>query len=61
MALFDAATLGSIAQEAQPPAAGYLALLASALFLAATALLPAPRPPRPVEVEAASRMHLPPA
>jgi hypothetical protein len=55
VALFDAATLGSIAQEPQAPAAGYLAFAASGLFLCGTALLPAPRAPAP---EPASGMHL---
>ena len=58
VALFDAATFGSIAQEPQPAAAGYLAFAAVSLFLAATALLP---PPRRVELEAASHMQLRPS
>jgi len=41
-ALFDAATFGSIAQEAQAPAAGYVAFAAVALFLIGVSLLPAP-------------------
>ena len=40
-ALFDAATFGSITQQPQDPAAGYLAFLAVALYLAGIALLPA--------------------
>jgi hypothetical protein len=60
VALFDAATFGSIAQEPQPSAAGYLAFLTILLFLAATALLPAPLR-RGVELEPASRMQLPEA
>jgi len=40
VALFDAATFGSIAQDPQPAAAGYLAFLTAALYLAAAALLP---------------------
>ncbi len=40
VALFDAATFGSVAQEPQAPAAGYLAFLASVLFLGGAALLP---------------------
>lgn len=42
IALFDAATFGSITQEAQAPAAGYLAFFSTALFLIALALLPPP-------------------
>jgi hypothetical protein len=45
VALFDAATFGAIAQEPQPGSAGYLGLAATALFLAASALLPGRRPP----------------
>ncbi len=56
VALFDATTFGAIAQEPQPAAAGYLAFLAIALFLASVALLP---PPRRAELEPASRMQLP--
>ena len=58
-ALFDAATLGTIAQDAQSPAAGYLALLASTLFRAATALLPTPPRYRPAGLDPASPMHVP--
>jgi hypothetical protein len=61
VALFDAATFGSIAQEPQPPAAGYLAFAAVTLLLAAAALLPPSRPPRRAELEAAPRMQLPQA
>lgn len=61
VALFDAATFGAVAQEAQPAAAGYLALLAIALFLGASALLPPPRRGLRAELEAASRVQLPPA
>jgi hypothetical protein len=53
VALFDAATFGSIAQEPQTPAAGYLAFAASVLFLGAAALLPPPRPQPPVQVTTA--------
>lgn len=60
VALFDAATFGSIAQEPQPSAAGYLAFAAITLLLAASALLP-PRPPRRAELGAASPMQLPEA
>jgi hypothetical protein len=56
IAVFDAATFGGIAQEPQSPAAGYLALAACALLLAAAALLPSSRR---VELAAASRMQLP--
>lgn len=57
VALFDAATFGSIAQEPEPASAGYLAFAAIALLLAATALLPAPG--RRGAIEAAPRMQLP--
>jgi hypothetical protein len=57
IALFDAATFGSVAQAPQPAAAGYLAFLAIVLFLIAAALLP----PRRVELRTASRMQLPEA
>jgi hypothetical protein len=40
IALFDAATFGSIAQDPQPAAAGYLAFLTAVVYLAAAALLP---------------------
>lgn len=40
VALFDAATLGGITQEAEPPAAGYVAFFAAAAYLVAIALLP---------------------
>jgi hypothetical protein len=43
-ALFDAATFGTITQEPQTPAAGYLAFFAVALFLAGVSALPAARP-----------------
>jgi len=60
-ALFDAATFGSITQDAQSPAAGYLAFAAIAMYLVALALLqppgsPGSRPPRD-ELEAASGMQ----
>lgn len=45
VALFDAATFGSIAQEPQQTSAAYFALAAIALLLAATALLPPARRP----------------
>lgn len=44
IAFFDAATFGSITQEVQSPASGYLAFFATALYLAALALLPAVAP-----------------
>jgi hypothetical protein len=47
VALFDAATFGSIAQAPQPASAGYLAFAAAALFLGAASLLPAVRGGRP--------------
>jgi len=40
VALFDAATFGSVAQDPQPPAAGYVAFAAVLLFLIGIALLP---------------------
>jgi hypothetical protein len=43
-ALFDAATFGTITQEAQAPAAGYAAFLAVGLFLVGVNALPAARP-----------------
>jgi hypothetical protein len=55
VAMFDAATFGSISQEPQPTSAGYLAFLAIALFLVAAALLPAARR---AELEPASPMQL---
>ena len=57
IALFDAATFGSIAQDPQPATAGYFAFAAIALLLAATALLPAGG--GHAGVEAAPRMQLP--
>ena len=42
IALFDAATFGSITQEAHAPASGYLAFFSTALFLVALVLLPPP-------------------
>jgi hypothetical protein len=47
VALFDAATFGSVAQAPQPAAAGYLAFVTAALYLAAAALLPGSRPAGP--------------
>lgn len=44
VALFDAATFGSIAQEAEPASAGYLAFFMVAMYLIGVALLPHPRP-----------------
>ena len=44
VALFDAATFGSVTQEPQPPSAGYLAFFTVAVYLIAIALLPQPRP-----------------
>lgn len=44
IALFDAATFGSITQEAHAPASGYLAFFSTAMFLVALALLPAAGP-----------------
>jgi hypothetical protein len=42
-ALFDVATMGTVAQAPEPPIAGYTAFLAVALFLAGVALLPRQR------------------
>ncbi len=44
VALFDAATFGTITQEPQSPQAGYLAFFAIAMFLAGATLLPPARP-----------------
>lgn len=44
VALFDAATFGSITQIPEPPSAGYLAFFTVAMYLIAIALLPQPRP-----------------
>jgi hypothetical protein len=41
--LVDAASLGGITQERQPPAAGYVAFAAIVLFMIALAILPHPR------------------
>lgn len=41
IAIFDAATFGSITQEPHAPASGYLAFFSTALYLVALALLPA--------------------
>ena len=38
--LFEGVTLGTLTQDAQPPAAGYVAFAAIVMFLAALALLP---------------------
>jgi hypothetical protein len=58
VALFDAATFGSIAQDPQPASAGYLAFLAAALYLVASALLPGSTRALP---PSALRMQLPEA
>jgi hypothetical protein len=42
-ALFDAATFGTITQEVQSPASGYVAFLAGALFLIGVSALPGAR------------------
>jgi hypothetical protein len=44
VALFDAATFGSITQAPEPASAGYLAFFVLAMYLIAIALLPQPRP-----------------
>jgi hypothetical protein len=43
LALFDAATLGTISQTPVPPAAGYVAFFMSVLYLIAVAMLPSAR------------------
>ena len=58
VALFDAATFGSIAQVPEPASAGYAAFFAIALFLAATAFL---SPPRRSALAASSPLQLPDA
>jgi hypothetical protein len=40
VALFDAATLGGVTQQPEPPAAGYLAFVTVVLYLFAVTLLP---------------------
>ena len=40
VAVFDVATLGGVAQQPEPPSAGYLAFATVALYLIAVALLP---------------------
>jgi hypothetical protein len=58
VALFDAATFGTIAQEPVAPAAGYLAFAALSLYLVGLALLaPTPGPPPRAELESASRVQ----
>lgn len=70
VALFDAATFGTITQEPQSPGGGYLAFFAAGLFLIGAAALPAARPGpfagtmalrinSRAEVEAASDVHTP--
>jgi hypothetical protein len=59
MALFDAATFGSIAQDPQATSTGYLAFVTVVLYLTAAALLP--RSPRTALVRTAPRMQLPDA
>ena len=44
VALFDAATFGSITQVPEPASAGYLAFFTIAMYLIALALLPHPEP-----------------
>jgi hypothetical protein len=45
VAMFDAATLGGIAQQPQPPLAGYLAFATIVLYLGGIAALPRREPP----------------
>jgi hypothetical protein len=56
VALFDAATFGSVTQDPQPAAAGYLAFAAVVLFLIGVALLP-----RRAELKTALPVHSPSA
>ena len=59
IAVFDAATFGSITQEVHAPASGYLAFFATALYLVAVALLPpVAYSPRRTEIEARRRSEL---
>ena len=55
VALFDAATFGSITQVPEPPSAGYLAFFTVAMYLIALALLPPVRPPAARSTELAPR------
>ena len=58
IALFDAATFGTIAQAPQPPAGGYVAFFTVVLYLVGLALLAPPFPSRTgAELEAAPRMQ----
>ena len=57
VALFDAATFGSIAQDPQPPAGGYAAFAAVALYLVGLGLLAHAAPPRRAELEAAPHVQ----
>jgi hypothetical protein len=55
VALFDAATFGTISQEPQSPGAGYIAFLAIGLFLAGVGALPPAQPyPRSTALQPAS-------
>jgi hypothetical protein len=56
VALFDAATFGTIAQEPQAPAAGYVAFFTAALYLVGLMLLAPPARFR-AELETAPRMQ----
>lgn len=59
VALFDAATFGSIAQDPQPPAAGYAAFAAVVLYLVGLALAAhAPPQPPPPRVELRTAPHV---
>ena len=57
VALFDAATLGTIAQDPLPTAAGYLAFALMVVYLIAVSALPAvrPLPPRSLDSRAPRR------
>jgi hypothetical protein len=58
VALFDAATFGSITQEPESPAAGYLAFFSIALYLIGIAILPVPSPvSRGRELERLEALH----
>lgn len=59
IAVFDAATFGSITQEAHAPTSGYLAFFATVLYLVAVALLPpVAYRARRTELEAGRRTEL---
>jgi hypothetical protein len=58
VALFDAATFGTITQDPMPPVAGYLAFISAALYLIGLALLASPpAPPSRAELQSAPGMQ----